>query len=256
MNKFFTTHDKSIEYLNDFHIPQEWWSRRYEYKFAIDYLEKDDTILDAACGIEHPFKTYAASICKKVVAIDKDERIEELAQTNPIKNLKLYKGDLTKLECIDNAYNKVFCISVLEHLQGDVLHKVLEEFYRVLKPGGKLILTCDYPLIKPEALFAIAQEKGFITKEALEYDHKDKDNIKGQYGGLRCYSMVLEKESTNNNDEIEKLKEDLIKIKNEDKEDPKVDHKEEIKVEEKKEKQYKNKAMTKSKMKNKSTKDE
>jgi len=253
MNKFFTIHDKSIEYLNDFHIPPEWWSRRYEYKFAIDYLEKDDTILDAACGIEHPFKYYAASKVKKVIAIDKDERIKELE--NPLNNLKMYHGDITKTDYVENTFNKIFCISVLEHLQGEELHEVLKEFYRVLKPTGKLILTCDYPLIKPEALFAIAESKGFIAKEPLEYNHKDKDNIKGQYGGLRCYSMVLEKEA-NNNDEIEKLKEDLTKIKNEDKEDPKMDQKEEIKVEEKKEKQHKNKSMTKSKMKDKSAKDE
>jgi SAM-dependent methyltransferase len=246
MNKFFTIHDKSIEYLNDFHIPGEWWSRRYEYKFAIDYLEKDDTILDAACGIEHPFKFYAASKVKKVIAIDKDERIKELE--NPLNNLKMYHGDISKTDYVENTFDKIFCISVLEHLQGEELHNVLEEFFRILKPNGKLILTCDYPLIKPEALFAIAESKGFVTTEPLEYDHKCKDNVKGQYGGLRCYSMVLEKEA-NNNDEIEKLKEDLIKIKNED-------LKEEIKVEEKKEKQHKNKSMTKSKMKNKSAKDE
>jgi ubiquinone/menaquinone biosynthesis C-methylase UbiE len=243
MNKFFTIHDESIEYLNDFHIPGEWWSRRYEYKFAIDYLEKDDTILDAACGIEHPFKFYSASKVKKVIAIDKNECIKDLQ--NPFNNLKMYHGDITKTDYVENTFDKIFCISVLEHLQGEELHEVLKEFYRVLKQTGKLILTCDYPLLKPDALFAIAETKGFIAKEPLEYSHKDKDNIKGQYGGLRCYSMVLEKEATTNNaDEIEKLKEDLTKIKNED-------PKEEIKVEEKKEKQHKNKSMTKSKMKNK-----
>ena len=94
MNKYFTTNDEFINRLDDFILPPEWWSRPFEYNWCSNFLEKDDIILDAACGIEHPFKFYAANRCKKVYAIDIDKDIEGI--TNVHNNLILSNQDISK----------------------------------------------------------------------------------------------------------------------------------------------------------------
>ena len=46
-----------------FKLPSTWWSRPYEYAWADKFVEPGDTVLDAACGIAHPFKFYLADKC-------------------------------------------------------------------------------------------------------------------------------------------------------------------------------------------------
>jgi ubiquinone/menaquinone biosynthesis C-methylase UbiE len=98
----------------------------------------------------------------------------------------------------DGAVDTIFCISVLEHLKIDTVKKALREFYRVLKPGGRLILTLDitmdgrYSCIrKPVELFSIAE--GF---KYTEYQ-KDppQDAIRNNECGLYCYHAVMTKEA-------------------------------------------------------------
>jgi len=68
-----------------------------------------------------------------------------------------FVDDATNLSAKDNTYDYVFCISVLEHLEEEVENgipinshpnkldrKAIREFLRVVKPGGRVILTLDY----------------------------------------------------------------------------------------------------------------
>jgi SAM-dependent methyltransferase len=50
-----------------------------------------------------------------------------------------YISDLQHIPCCDSIYDAIVNIQVLEHVR-DPLH-VLEEFYRILRPGGCLFLT-------------------------------------------------------------------------------------------------------------------
>ena len=43
----------------------------------------------------------------------------------------------------DNYFDKVFCISVIEHLPTEMAYKGMKEMARVLKKGGRLIVTVD-----------------------------------------------------------------------------------------------------------------
>ncbi len=51
-------------------------------------------------------------------------------------------SDITSIPEPDNAYDAVMCVEVLEHLPYPV--EALRELTRVLKPGGKLILTAPF----------------------------------------------------------------------------------------------------------------
>lgn len=53
------------------------------------------------------------------------------------------KGDLTRLPYEDGFFDIVSCISVLEHMPFEEMIKGIREMARVVKKGGKLIITYD-----------------------------------------------------------------------------------------------------------------
>ena len=53
------------------------------------------------------------------------------------------KGDLTKQPFSDNSFDRIFCISTLEHLNKEEILSAAREFKRVLKKDGLLIVTVD-----------------------------------------------------------------------------------------------------------------
>ena len=48
-----------------------------------------------------------------------------------------------RLEFPDRHFNRVFCLSVMEHIPGGLWRASMQEFQRVLAPGGRLIITLD-----------------------------------------------------------------------------------------------------------------
>jgi SAM-dependent methyltransferase len=52
-------------------------------------------------------------------------------------------GDLTAMRFGDRSFDVVSCVSVLEHMPVDARLRGLREMARVLRPGGRLILTYD-----------------------------------------------------------------------------------------------------------------
>ena len=193
MNRFFTTDDVKKTKIAGMELPVEWWSRPYEYAWALQYANsKDDVVLDAGCGIEHPFKYELAKKCKVVHAVDSDERIETLTGSKTLEFHKMYLENI-RHKFPPKSFDRIFCISVLEHMV-DKVDEILAGFYEVLTDDGLLILTVDYPFLTPEHLGMKALGAGFTFAGAVEYENVDDEKtIKGQYHGLKCYSAVLRK---------------------------------------------------------------
>ena len=76
---------------------------------------------------------------KKYIAIDKyDSPISEKVKDN--NNIEFQQMNVPPLKGIeDNSIDFVVTFQVIEHIKND--ENFVEEIYRVLKPGGKLILT-------------------------------------------------------------------------------------------------------------------
>lgn len=192
-NKFFKTYDPRLDTLDNFVLPSEWWSRPYEYHFAAQFLNDDDVILDAGCGIKHPFKDYAAARVKKCIAIDNDKNIEihRILQ----KNLELKCMNMTELANNFNKdyFDKVFCISVLEHIQNNNDRiEIFKNFKKVLKPYGKIIITIDYPLMDINDLIKVVDESELKFEGKMEYSLNG-DVIKSNLYNLYCASAVIVK---------------------------------------------------------------
>jgi len=57
-SRFILADDPHCDTIAGIPIPQNWWSRHQEYKWAAQFAGPEYVVLDAACGISHPFKWY------------------------------------------------------------------------------------------------------------------------------------------------------------------------------------------------------
>ena len=148
MSGFFKVNDYYSEEVCGFEIPRIWWSRTREYPWAIQYAK--GIVADMGAGwMGRPFKNALCKKCESVYAVDIDPRINDLERW---ENIIYVTGDFTKKidEIPAHSLDRVFCISVLEDLGGN-LEKALAEFKRVLKPDGLIVITMDiqYDITKP-----------------------------------------------------------------------------------------------------------
>jgi SAM-dependent methyltransferase len=105
-----------------------------------------DEVLDAGGG-QASGQLFLAAYAGKVVNVDND--VASLAKTKEMyagfkkfQKVELVEGDLKDLSMFpDGRFDKVVCISVLEHDPDYML--ILKELWRVLKPGGRLLVTMD-----------------------------------------------------------------------------------------------------------------
>lgn len=63
-------------------------------------------------------------------------------QTADISGVVTFKCSLTSIPVPDNAFDAILCTQVLEHVVEP--DKVLAELFRVLKPGGRILLTTPF----------------------------------------------------------------------------------------------------------------
>jgi len=208
-----------------FDMPPEWWSRPYEYDWASRFAEANDVALDAASGVPHPLKFYLVDHCREVHAVDLDERITDpaaiRAETESAYQVEMpqrYLDDvdyrlasLTDLPYADGTFDKVYCISVLEHLRDPfnkwpwllplrpllgfvtpTIELSLREFRRVLKDDGLMVLTFDHPRISLAYVDHLVQSLGLEFAGPHDYAIPA-DALAWPERGLRCFRAVLRK---------------------------------------------------------------
>lgn len=109
---------------------------------AIDFCDLDH-VLDAGFGVGQ----WTLPLCdmnRQVDGIEFDSSrravVRDLCVEKGIANIQTIVGSIEELPFGDNEFDGVFCYSVI--FQTD-FEKALREFYRVLKPGGKVYFTAN-----------------------------------------------------------------------------------------------------------------
>ncbi len=126
------------------------WSRQWEYHYVHNRLQPllstgGGTVLDAGAGFTFfPYYLTANFNDCNIYCCDYDPMLETLYKQANDKTgaaIKFDVADMKQLAYDDNFFDTAYCVSVLEHT--DDYDKIIDEFYRVLKPGGRLIITFD-----------------------------------------------------------------------------------------------------------------
>ncbi len=191
-NRFFLPSDPHQQEIDGHSVYRNkyWWSRPYEYLWALDQLQ-GRVVLDAGCGIEHPFKYLLASRTERVVAVDRDECLKDLAHPG----IEFRCGSVAATPFLkDGELDQVFCISVLEHLGPEDRLSALREWRRTLRPAGTVVLTVDHPRVEPRALIQDAAACGFKLRGDFEVTVGPHDLRFERHPGyfLRVWRCVLE----------------------------------------------------------------
>ena len=115
---------------------------------VLDFLSpgQGEKILDIGCGNARDI-SYMVEQGAQVIGVDISEGMVAEAKMDLEKhgyeNITLESGDATQMSYADGEFDKVLCSEVIEHIPD--AEKALDEMWRVLKPGGILILSTPNP---------------------------------------------------------------------------------------------------------------
>ena len=117
-------------------------------------FSENKQVLEVACNMCTTSIELASRFKCHITGIDMDPKALEKAKTNISKsNLKEYikvqQGNALKLPFEDNTFDIVINEAMLTMLNDKAKEIAIKEYYRVLKPGGKL-LTHDVAYLNPE----------------------------------------------------------------------------------------------------------
>jgi SAM-dependent methyltransferase len=143
---------KQMEQEDDYHSPNHWFKEPDSEKGRIYYGylsiceeiasegDKDAAILDAGCGDAFFLGMLEKSGFTNLSGTDYSRRAIAFARLL-VPSAHFEVADLAKLPYADASFDAVFCIETVEHLIPETIDGVMCEFKRVLKPGGRLVIT-------------------------------------------------------------------------------------------------------------------
>jgi SAM-dependent methyltransferase len=100
-------------------------------------------VLDAGCGTGLTTRRLVAIGCR-VTALDLSAgSLGRLRQRVGGLVPRLVQGDLSALPFPDAAFDRVLCANALQQLGADARRACVRELARVLRPGGRLVLTAQ-----------------------------------------------------------------------------------------------------------------
>jgi SAM-dependent methyltransferase len=94
----------------------------------LDRSDRTARVLDAGCGEGVLVDEYATRL--RIEGIDPNYSSD-----------RVRTGSLTSLPYADATFDRALCLDVLEHLTFDEQPRALAELFRVLKPGGELLVS-------------------------------------------------------------------------------------------------------------------
>jgi SAM-dependent methyltransferase len=135
-----------------------------ERSLAMLAAEIDGSLIDVGCG-RQPYRAYFRHVRDKV-ACDYDASRGEVDFVCPASDIPV----------ADQSFDAVLCTEVLEHVPDPFA--VWQEFHRVLRPGGKVLLTTpmywpeheqphDYFRYPAHGLCCLAENAGFVVSRLI-----------------------------------------------------------------------------------------
>lgn len=121
--------------------------RRADFLIKIPEIKKEDEVLEIGCGTGLFTEKLFNATRAKITGIDISEDLLEIARKK-LPEVNFLIDDAMSLSFADESFNVVCGSSVLHHLEMETAYK---EFYRVLKPGGKMVFA-EPNMVNPQIL--------------------------------------------------------------------------------------------------------
>lgn len=125
-----------------------------------DRLRKG-TVLDIGCGSFPYFLTHTE--------FEQKFAVDQLAPSVPDESITWHVRNLNETPSLpfdDGSLSVITLLAVAEHIQPESLAGILKEAYRVLKPGGRVILTT--PAGWTDGLLKFMARVGLVSSEEID----------------------------------------------------------------------------------------
>ena len=156
--------------------------KRYQW---VSIYTKNKIVLDAGCGSGYGADKLIRSGAKLVYGVDiNSESVRYCRKHYPNPNLKFSKGDLAKLNFPDKFFDLIVAFEVIEHVKD--CPKVISEFYRLLKPGGKLILSTPN-----KKIYSPGSKKPFYPFHYQEFYLEDLKKLLSEFQNLKVVGQYI-----------------------------------------------------------------
>lgn len=144
---------KKVE--QDYNLMAKEWDAKQIYlpPYRVKSAQKvkdGQAVLDVGCGngilyeyLAQKSIQYVGTDISKNLLVFAARRAKKLnAEQHQKAKYEFIQGSVTKLPFQDNCFDWVFAFAILHHVPGDELRKkAVQELYRVLKPGGRVVVT-------------------------------------------------------------------------------------------------------------------
>ena len=164
-----------------------YYDRAIEYPWALKNVNlTNGNFLDVGSTVGQMFRENLPDVVEVyIINLDKEQRFGKINGVNSIY------GDIRSTQFETNKFDVISCISTLEHIGvegryhvladplGD--RKAMSEMLRILKPGGKLLLTVPYgkkdvlpinKLYNSKRITELTKGYNVISSEYQKYDDK------------------------------------------------------------------------------------
>jgi len=115
---------------------------RMRFRAAYPHIRKGARVCDLGCGLDAAFLDYASERIAHGVGVDDQVRGSGEGRWRRVR------ADIREVLPLESGqFDHVVMLAVLEHLAQP--EPVLREAYRILAPGGSLIMTWPSPMVDP-----------------------------------------------------------------------------------------------------------
>lgn len=164
-----------------------------EWLFKQAEFTPQSRVLEIACNMATTSIDIAKRFNCHIIGIDMDKSALSKAKQNVIKNnvsqlVDIQQADASKLPFADNSFDVVINEAMLTMYADKAKARLINEYFRVLKPGGKL-LTHDIMLANPENSHDVmAQIHNAINVNAQPMSHDEWINLFSTIGFINIKS--------------------------------------------------------------------
>ena len=161
--KKMISHNRSV-----YNAIAQFFSTTREYNWSdliplAEYTKDGDTVLDLGCGNGRLYQMLAKKQVQ-YVGLDQSEELLKIAREK-FPDAEFVVGEMSDLDFETEKFDTLYCIAALNHIPGRELQlQCLGEMYRVLKPGGK-VLMANWNLLSDSAQ-AKAKKNNWLIESA------------------------------------------------------------------------------------------
>jgi len=145
--------------------PARIWSDHIaRYEFAGGYVE-GKSVLDIACGTGYGCDFFIRNGARHVIGMDISEEAITFARTKyKVNRLQFEVGDISDINLPESPLDLITCFETIEHIENQQI--ALSQLWRVLKPGGILIISSPNRRLTSPGTFSNDQpDNRFHTRE-------------------------------------------------------------------------------------------